>query len=86
MALCDQPWRAVIAAACAIAAGMSGQIAVDRYHDRSDYIAPIILVVLGLAFAWRAVRSKIRWDRMLGYPVFGLLALIVVFMVFDRAG
>lgn len=86
MALRDQPWRAVLAAACGIAAGLSGQIAVDRYHERSDYMAPTILIVIGLAFAWRAIRSKVRWDRMLGFPVFGLLALIVVFMIFDRIG
>jgi hypothetical protein len=86
MALRDQPWRAVLAAACAIAAGTSGQIAIDRYHERSDYIAPTILIVVGLACAWCAIRSKVRWDRMLGYPVFGLLALIVVFMIFGRAG
>jgi hypothetical protein len=84
MALRDQPWRAVLAAACAIAAAFSGQIAVDRYHERWDYFAPTILIVVGLAFAWRAARSKVRWDRMLGYPIFALLALIVVFMVFDR--
>jgi hypothetical protein len=44
------------------------------------------LVVVGLAFAWHAIRSKVRWDRMLGWPVFGLLAIIVVFMIFDRIG
>ena len=65
---------------------MSGQIAVDRYDELSEYIAPRILIVVGLAFAWHAIRSKVRRDRMLGYPVFGLLAMIVIFMIFNRGG
>jgi peptidoglycan/LPS O-acetylase OafA/YrhL len=85
LALRDCPWRAALAAVCAIAAGKSGPMAVDRYYEQSDYIAPTVLAVFALALAWRATRSSVRWDRVLGYPVLGLLALIVVFMVLDRA-
>lgn len=85
MTLRNQPWRAFLAIVCAAAAGMSGQIAVDPYHERSAYIAPTILIVVGLLFAWLATRSRLRLDRILGYPAFGLLSLVVIFMFLDRA-
>jgi hypothetical protein len=84
MELRDSPWRAALGTACVIAAALSGPIAVDPYQRRWDYFPPTILVVVGLAFAWRATRSKARWDRLLGYPLFVVLALAVVYMIFDR--
>jgi hypothetical protein len=84
MALRDQPWRSILAIAFTIAVAFTGHVAIDEYHELSDYIAPTILSAIGLAFAWRATRSQVRWDRLLGYPTFGVLALLVLFMIIDR--
>jgi hypothetical protein len=80
------PWRIAAACSLAAAAGMRGALVVDGYHTLFDLAVGTILIVAALLFAWRAVRSPVRWDRLLGYPVFGLMVLIILFMILDRVG
>ncbi len=77
-------WRSGLALACAIAAGFSGSVSVDRYSSPGDYVLPVLFAVIGLALARCAIRVKLPEDRLLGLSVFCVLALFCAYMIFDR--
>jgi hypothetical protein len=80
-------WRSGAALACTIAAAMAGPISVDRYQtEPTPTVASTVLAVVGLAFAWRAIWSGWREERLLGWPIGIALALLCLYMAYDRAG
>jgi hypothetical protein len=79
------PWRGILAILCAIGAGMSGSVPLSVYElSPATYIPPMVFTTIGIAFAWRAIISGTRRDRLVGLPVFVSLALLLVFIIRDR--
>jgi hypothetical protein len=61
------PWRSVTSLACLCLIGIRrGPVGVDQYHTLRSYILTVVLLAGALGLGVSAVRSKLRWDWILG--------------------
>ena len=84
MAQVGVPWRSAVALACIIGVMIGGHVSVDRYSDFRSFIVPTVLAVIGLEFAWNAVRCKLPHERLLGVSSFVVLSHLCLYMLYDR--